>query len=262
MHIQNYGEISKMLKNVIVSNIQPPITVVSPKGRQDITKNRSTYGISFCMNGQITYMHKGKQYISTKNTAILLPKGETYSIQGDKDGVFLVINFDCVGLNCSDIVTFPLQNPDPFYKDFQTLAELFLFPDKQLDIYLNFYRMLKQIMREQVPQNHALSLALKYIETHISNPELSNSLIAKHAHISEVYLRKLFGAKYHISPKQYILDIRIQKAKQLLSNSLHSISAISEQCGFSSVYTFSRCFKEKTGISPTEYAKENRMLEI
>lgn len=251
-----------MLKNIIITKIQPPITVVSPKGRQDITKNRSMYGISFCTGGQITYTHRGKQYISTKNTAILLPKGETYSIQGDKDGVFPVINFDCIGFNCSDIVVFPLENPESFYKDFQKLAELFLFPNKQLDIYLNFYSILKQIMREQVPENHALYLALKYIETHISNPELSNSLIAKNAHISEVYLRKLFSAKYHISPKQYILDIRIQKAKQLLTNSQHSVSFISEQCGFSSVYTFSRCFKEKTGISPTEYAKENRMHEI
>lgn len=220
------------------------------------------YGLSFCIAGQITYTHRGKQYVSTPKSAVLLPKRETYSLVGNKNGIFPVINFDCIGLECSDIVVFPLQNPDFFYKEYQKLTELFLFPDKQLDIYITFYGILKRIVREQFPQNQALHLALKYIEKHISNPELSNSLIAQNAHISEVYFRKLFSEKYHISPKQYILDIRIQKSKQLLTDSSLSVSSISEKCGFSSVYTFSRCFKDKVGISPTEYAKGNRVYEI
>ena len=251
-----------MLENIIVTEIQPPITVNSPKGRTAETKNRPTYGLSFCINGQITYTHHGERYVSTPNTAVLLPKGETYSLTGNKDGIFPVINFDCIGLQCTDIVVFPLQNPELFYRDYQKLTELFLFPDKQLDIYITFYSMLKRIVREQIPQSYALHLALKYIENHISNPKLSNSLIAQNSHISEVYFRKLFSEKYHISPKQYILDIRIQKAKQLLTDSSLSVSSISEKCGFSSVYTFSRCFKEKTGMSPTEYAKDNHVYEI
>ena len=155
-----------------------------------------------------------------------------------------------------------MQNPEPIYKDYQKLTEFFLFSNKQLDIYITFYNIVKRIVREPIPQSHSLQLALNYIENHISNPELSNSLIAQNSHISEVYFRKLFSEKYRISPKQYILDIRIQKAKQLLTDSSLSVSSISEKCGFSSVYTFSRCFKEKTGISPTVYAKENRMYEI
>lgn len=251
-----------MLKNIIVTNIQPPITVNSPKGRMVEIKERSTYGLSFCINGQITYYHRGKQYVSHPNVAVLLPKGETYSLIGNKDGIFPVINFDCIGFQCTVITVFPLQNPEQFYKDCQKLTELFLFPDKHLEIYITFYGILKRIVREQLPQNHALYRALKYIEHHISDPELTNSLIAQNSHISEVYFRKLFSEKYNISPKQYILDIRIQKAKQLLTDPSYSVSSISELCGFSSVYTFSRCFKEKTGISPTEYARQNRTYEI
>lgn len=251
-----------MLENIIVTDIQPPFTVKSQKGNHTEMKNRCSYGLSFCMSGQITYTHRGKQYVSTPKTAVLLPKGETYSLVGNKDGSFPVINFDCIGLQCTDIVVFPLQNPEPFYKDYQKLTEFFLFSNKQLDIYITFYNIVKRIVREPIPQSHSLQLALNYIENHISNPELSNSLIAQNSHISEVYFRKLFSEKYRISPKQYILDIRIQKAKQLLTDSSLSVSSISEKCGFSSVYTFSRCFKEKTGISPTVYAKENRMYEI
>ena len=251
-----------MLKKIIVTDIHAPIMVNSHRGRKLNMINRPSYGLSFCINGQITYTHRGKQYVSNPNVAVLLPKGESYSLYGDKNGIFPVINFDCIGLECTDIVVFPLQNPELFYKECRTLIELFLFPDKQLDIYITFYGILKHIAGEQSPQNHALQQALTYIEDHIADPKLSNSVIAYNAHISEVYLRKLFSENYHTSPKQYILDIRMQKAKQLLTDSSLSVASISELCGFSSVYTFSRCFKEKTGMSPMEYAKENRVYRI
>ena len=251
-----------MLKNIIVTDIQTPVTVISPKGRTASTRNRSSYGLSFCLSGQITYTQNKKQYISTKNNAILLPKNSDYSLVGNKDGVFLVVNFDCLGLDCSEIAVFPLQTPETFYKDVQKLNELFLFQDKQLDIYLVFYHMLKRIVQEQKPASSALHLAMKYIEKNIGNPELTNDSIAQNANISEVYLRKLFLKNYSTTPKKYILDIRIQKAKQLLSDSSLTVSSISELCGFSSVYTFSRSFKEKTGISPSDFSKTNRIYEI
>jgi AraC-like DNA-binding protein len=252
----------KMLKNIIVTDIQMPVTVISPKGRTASTKNRATYGLSFCLSGQITYEQCGRHYVSTKNTAILLPKGADYSLVGNKDGVFLVINFDCIGLDCSEITIFSLETPESFHKDTQKISELFLFQEKQLDIYLTFYHILKQIDQAQHPQNNALYLAMKYIEKNIGNSELSNERIARNANISEVYLRKLFLKNFHITPKQYILDIRMQKAKQLLTDSSLSISSISDSCGFSSVYTFSRSFKGRTGISPSEFSKSNRIYEI
>ena len=251
-----------MLKNIVITDIQSPVTVISPKGRTASTTNRASHGLSFCLGGQITYTQNGKQYISTKNNAVLLPKGSTYSLVGNKDGIFLVLNFDCTGLDCSEITLFDLQTPETFCKDIQKLNELFLFQDKQLDIYLIFYHMLKRLVLEQNPPNNALHLAMKYIEKNIGNADMTNESIAQNANISEVYLRKLFLKNFHTTPKQYILDIRIQKAKQLLTDSSLTVSSISELCGFSSVYTFSRSFKEKTGISPSDFSKNNRIYEI
>ena len=251
-----------MLKNIVITDIQSPVTVISPKGRTASTTNRASHGLSFCLGGQITYTQNGKQYISTKNNAVLLPKASTYSLVGNKDGVFLVVNFDCTGLDCSEITLFDLQTPETFCKDIQKLNELFLFQDKQLDIYLIFYNILKRMVLEQNPPNNALHLAMKYIEKNIGNADMTNESIAQNANISEVYLRKLFSKNFHTTPKQYILDIRIQKAKQLLTDSSLTVSSISELCGFSSVYTFSRSFKEKTGISPSDFSKNNRIYEI
>lgn len=250
------------LSNITLTDIEQPFTVISPKGENCQTKNRHYYGLSFCIKGQITYSKDGKKYVSNQSNAVLLPKGQTYDLSRDKDGLFPVINFDCIGFNCSDILVFPLHNSESFLYDCQKLSELFLFENNQLRIYSLFYDMLHRIEQEQLPKSGVLHRALKYIAQNLSNAELSNTLIAQNMNISEVYFRKIFNEQYHQTPKQYILDIRIKKAKQLLTDSPYSVSAISELCGFSSLYTFSRCFKEKVGTSPTEYAKEHRVYEI
>ena len=59
-----------------------------------------------------------------------------------------------------------------------------------------------------------------------------------------------------MTPRQYILDLRLRLARQLLSETRESIGAIAEQCGFSSVYHFSRAFHQSTGRTPSEYRRE------
>ena len=91
---------------------------------------------------------------------------------------------------------------------------------------------------------------------------MTNEILAKECNISEIYLRKLFDKHLNTTPKQYILEIRLQKAKQMLSENTLKISAISKKCGFSSANNFWRFFKTKTGITPVEYAKQNASYNI
>ena len=86
--------------------------------------------------------------------------------------------------------------------------------------------------------------------------------MAEKCNISEVYFRKIFTETYKITLKQFIVDIRINKAKQLLSEGFLKIGAIADLCDFSNQYNFCRLFKEKTGFTPTEYMKRNRIYKI
>ena len=225
-------------------------------------KNRQYFGLSLCLSGQITYTMNGKRFISDPDHAILLPQGGAYCLVGDREGQFPVINFSCNALDCKEITVLPIGDPQSCLQRFQILQQLFLRNESQLKIYSTFYELLDLLISPNEKNSDRLALAVKYIEDHIQDPALSNAELAKHLGISEGYFRKQFQVRYCVTPKQYILDARIRKAKQLLIDTPFTVAAIAEECGFSSVYHFCRAFKQRTGKTPTQYAEENKTYQI
>lgn len=251
-----------LFNNILITDIEKPIVVHSKKGRDFQMENRLCYGLSLCISGQITYTMNGKKYISDQSNAVLLPQDGTYSLYGDKEGLFPVINFKCENYNYNEIVVLPLENPQACLKEFEILKDLFFHNESRLKIYSTFYGLLSKISSENANTYNPLRSVMQYIEENISDAELSNTKLAQKMGISEVYLRKQFITRHKITPKQYILDIRIQKAKQMLVDTPFTVTAIAEECGFSSLYHFCRAFKGKTGMTPTEYANSNKIYQI
>ena len=244
------------LKNITVTKIYNPLTVNSERGKKEIIHNRKKYGLSFCIDGgQITYSHKGKEFVSTKDCAVILPKGQTYSIERNKKGLFPVINFDCAEDLCDTIIRIPIDNPERFIADFEYLKQLMLFEENRLKVFGVFYNMLHHL--SQTKSAGVLAPAVKFIEKNISDSKIKNADLAKLCGISVVYFRKLFLKHFSTTPRQFIIDVRLAKAKQMLSEGRLKISAVAQECGFSNPYHFSRLFKEKTGLIPTEYMKQN-----
>ncbi len=249
-----------IFENTVITKIHPPIKVFSEKGRKDSTINRPYYGLSFCINGQITYEQDGKRYTSNSDNAIILPKNSTYMLHGDKEGIFPVINFECSNLFIDAIMVIPLKDSKAYIRDFDLLTKFFLLNNKRLKQFQVLYTILEKLDLEQ--SKKPLSLIINYIDTHLFDNNISNKLLAQKMDISEVYLRKLFLSNLGVTPKQYILDLRLKSAQQLLTNTTKTVTEISEECGFTSVYHFCRIFKEKTGITPSEYSYKNRIYKI
>lgn len=80
-------------------------------------------------------------------------------------------------------------------------------------------------------------------------------LFANQHNISYSYFRKMFKNYTGISPRQYFIQLKIMRAKELLKSSNKSVKEISYELGFESIHYFSRLFKEKTGISPVNFRK-------
>lgn len=250
-----------IFKNAVVTEIYEPVTVSSKRGRKFKMQDRDCYGLSFCTSGQITYRMNGKEFVSRQGFAVLLPYGGTYSLHGDADGLFPLIDFDCKGLDIREITLLPLQNDTECVQLYEQIKKDFL-SGEHIKVYRNFYALLDLVTSQQGKKQNPLSKISEHIERHYSDPALSNSSLAALLGVSEVYFRKLFLSHYGVTPKQYILNLRIQKAKQLLTDTPYTVTAISELCGFGSLYHFCRAFKTKVGLTPTQYAEANRIYKI
>ena len=110
--------------------------------------------------------------------------------------------------------------------------------------------------RQPVTKNPLLCNAVDYLLKNYCNPELSIEQLAEMAHMSEVYFRKLFKEEFGVSPKKYIVDLRIKYAAELISSGYYNISDVSVMAGFTDYKHFSVTFKEKIGCSPSQYLSD------
>jgi AraC-like DNA-binding protein len=83
--------------------------------------------------------------------------------------------------------------------------------------------------------------------------------VASELCVSYAWFRKAFKAYTGIAPNQYLIQLRVEKAKMLLTNHSRSIKEIALSLNFESAFYFSRLFKEKTGVSPDVYRKGLRI---
>ena len=72
-----------------------------------------------------------------------------------------------------------------------------------------------------------------YIDANFADDSLSVSFLAQKADISETYFRNLFKQQYNLSPSQYIINVRLQKAKSLMSYPFLTLEDCALQSGFS-----------------------------
>ena len=96
-----------------------------------------------------------------------------------------------------------------------------------------------------------ISKGIIYLE---ENEELDKSVrdIAAMCNVSEIYFRKLFKEYSGLTPVQFKLNKKIERARQYLVYEGKSVRETAEALGFSEVAYFCRIFKEKTGITPGE----------
>ena len=86
--------------------------------------------------------------------------------------------------------------------------------------------------------------------------EIDFKIYAEDHHIGYSYFRKMYKQYTGIAPVQNHLNLKIQRAKEMLVSSDRSIKEIAFELGFHSIHYFSRIFKKKTGITPSLIRKK------
>ena len=107
-------------------------------------------------------------------------------------------------------------------------------------------------------KNENLDEMIKYIRSNFGG-NLSLDFLAEQAHMSREYLSRKFKSYTGTNLSDFIAEVRIDRAKQLLRSSAHSVTDISAYCGYTSLGNFQRFFKKLVGCSPSEYRKKMKI---
>ncbi len=106
-------------------------------------------------------------------------------------------------------------------------------------------------------ENEIIRRAQQYVSAHVRD-RLTVPQVAGKVDVSPSYLTALFQKHLNITPGEYIRRIKLQESKRLIREGSLNFTQIAAALSYSTVHQFSRQFKEKFGMTPTEYAKSVR----
>jgi len=228
---------------------------------------RKYHGLVIQLEGGNRYVIEERLTLCTQPGDILyLPKGRPYRVypEGDRQTLCQCVNFHL--LEDPSLDGFIMQ-PARFsaWQDlFSELLQLWSGkkPGYGAASMACVYKMLEmleiQLAEQHLPARRlkAIRRACDYMEAHLSRTDLSVEEAAEVSSLSASHFRRQFRMVYGVSPKQYLLSLRISRARELLTGTDFSVTVIAETVGFDSIYHFSKAFKALCGMSPLAYREE------
>lgn len=229
---------------------------------------RYCHGIVLKIYGESTYcFQNSKELVLDPGKMIFLPQGVPYSVYTSQNGGLYYANFYSMESQIRRPVLFKPGSLHKAEMDFLSLLNRWRKhkTGHLMQCYSILYSFLSEMERnttsELKPSSRAELIQKKIEQLEdciVFDANFSVTYLAKECRISEAYFRRLFYELYGMSPKRYITDIRINRAKSMLEYSDCSILCIAEKTGYSDIYQFSKAFKCITGCSPTEYRNMNK----
>ncbi|MBQ2772936.1 MAG: helix-turn-helix transcriptional regulator [Clostridia bacterium] len=234
---------------------------VPEKGGKAVHKNRSFHGLVLNEEGGIKdYCFSDGRVMHTEGGDLFyLPKGSSYYVKTIQSGRCYAINFD------AEIDDKPfcckLKSNESLKKAFREACDAWRMQDPSSRIaamralYDGIYRMQKEQQKAYIPSDRLglIEPAVEAIHQQFADRTLTVASLAKKCDMSEVYFRKLFLHRFGISPKEYLLQKRMEYASQLLALGEFGVSEVAELCGYGEPCYFSRAFKKRFGTSPNNY---------
>lgn len=248
-------------------------------GKEDCTPGysfgpavRSQYVLHYIVSGKGYYTINNKTYTLEKNQGFLIPPDTLTYYEADKDdpwhymwigfnGVKAEKYLDYANLNDNNLI-FEYSKDDTltnYINEMLELKELNFSNELKLEglLYM-FMSALASCRKDDSSQKLYksteiyLEKSIEYIENNYCNNVKIND-IANYIGINRSYLTHIFKKNINVSPQEFLLNYRIDKACSLLKSSDLSIKTISKSVGYCDPLTFSKIFKKVKNESPKSY---------
>ena len=124
-----------------------------------------------------------------------------------------------------------------------------------------FLANLVQSHRSRIPESERMAASDQYVAKAVEYIEknyagfISVEDIARSLKINRSYLSTLFSRYLGMSPREFIIRFRMDKACELLKNHNLSVGDVARSVGYEDPFQFSKTFRKTIGVSPTEYRR-------
>lgn len=216
------------------------------------------------LNGKITPVHSKQAFI--------IPPGVPGYYEADTSNPWTYIWIQFHGPKAAEMLEkagitgkSPIFTPNGSYQDIEEcLWNIINEPDAEYACMGRLYEFFQLLIyhSSQAPKaGEKTDSSLEYVHRviHYISEKYSEPIhiqeIADYCGLDRAYLSKLFKGATGLTPQRYLINYRIDKAKQLLKNTNLPIQHVSYSVGYSDPLAFSKFFRQETGTSPTEYRK-------
>ena len=239
----------------------------------DRPNGRGDYQLLYISAGKLHLYVDGEERIITKGNMLLFRPGETqiYNLySADKPETYWVhftgsdvdTLLDYYGMPKDENVFFTGTSPDYQWLFKQMIQELQLCRVNYEDLLnMNLRHIFLMINRFLKEGTELDSDALNEVEraTHYFNENYNQNICIKDyaadRHMSDCWFNRTFKKVTKVTPMQYIIQLRMTNALNLLEHTNYNIIQVANAVGYDDAYYFSRLFKKNVGVAPTEYRK-------
>lgn len=241
--------------------------------------------LSIVTSGQIHYTIEGEHHVLKKGDVMVFNPGVHHQALVDASTTCTELhigignlNIDCNAPNYMKSLSWPpIVTIEKYRNEFeqcckeiekeQRLRELghsFMLKALVMKLILILYREMDEC--SQPPSLEASQFAsrdkkvivqslIDYMSSYYME-DISLDNISKNMYLSPVYISKIFKEETGTSPINYLIQIRLEKAKQILENNTIPINMVAKAVGYEDAYYFSKLFKKYYGMSPSTYGKQ------
>lgn len=225
-------------------------------------KNRHYDALSFRIHSQAVIEYDDDRIALEDGSIAYFPSNFEYTRIAQSDDL-IVVHFKCYNFSGRKIEHFTPNNPDQYSVLFHQLlrcwqekAQAYRYQAAAI-----FNEILQKIHCDTLPEYVAhskIDASLQYIRQNVLRTDFSLTEAARKSFVSDVYFRKLFKEQLGISPKQYVIQQRIQQAASLILAGYCSLQEVAPMCGYRDYKHFSTEFKRIMGVSPSQYEYNHR----
>lgn len=227
---------------------------------------RKSHVFNFRISESMLFKIDDRSITVSEGQMLFIPQGYSYTIEAvsKKDSQFTTVSFQA-----------DLKDPEPKVYSLENFSEANFFYNYFTDYWnfgnqsekykcisafyslLSYLSHLEHLDYADKKKLKIIEPAVNYLKSHMFDCSLKIDCLHSLCGVSDTYFRKIFISNFGMSPRQYVQSIRMNQAKSIMDNQdFDTIGEIAESVGYKDPLYFSRVFKNKYGISPSNINKQ------